>query len=193
MEKDSNLDSHINVLISRFCQGDNDAFGMLFYLWKTEFYFFAYSYVKNEQDAEDVLYDCFEKIVKKSIAYRQDKFENESVGFKAFLFKVIKNRALDVLRVKANRHRILEESGFYQEQTSENKAFSTEQDFIINKLLMILKEKEREIFTMYMKGFTLDEIGENFRISKKTVSNVLSTSKEKLRVVLNENHPFKGN
>jgi RNA polymerase sigma-70 factor (ECF subfamily) len=190
MEKD--LRSQDDILITQFCQGDNDAFGVLFNRWKTEFYFFAYSYAKNEQDAEDILHDCFEKIIKKSVSYRQEKFQNEGVSFKAYLFKVIKNRALDILRVKSNRCRIIDEWFVSQQQISENFAFVKGRDLVAEKILQTLKKRERAIFVMYMDGFTLDEIGERYQVSKKTVSNVLSASKEKLRVIWIKNNPAAG-
>lgn len=188
----NNTEVHIRTKVLSFCQGDNDAFVVLFKLWQTELYFHVYYFIKNEQEVEDILADCFEKIVITSVEYRTKKFISEGVDFKSFLKKVLKNRALDVIKTNSNRLRILEKWGFSQVGISENAAFIEEQDVIISRLLRPLEPKEREIFSLHMQGFNLDEISSRFLVSKKTVSNIIAISKRKLREFWGDSYPLAG-
>jgi DNA-directed RNA polymerase specialized sigma24 family protein len=86
--------------VSIYCEGDNDSFAFLFNFWKSELYSYVLRYLKNEKEAEDVLYDTFEKIIRIPIDYRKEKFIIFKVDFKAFLKNVIKNGALDILKTK---------------------------------------------------------------------------------------------
>jgi DNA-binding CsgD family transcriptional regulator len=43
-----------------------------------------------------------------------------------------------------------------------------------------------------MQGYSIDEISSAFFISKKTVSNIISNTKEKLRVIWKKNNPPAG-
>jgi DNA-directed RNA polymerase specialized sigma24 family protein len=48
--------------------------------WLPEFYLVAYRYVQCQQDAEDVVADCFEKIVTMPIVQRHQKFIEEEIN-----------------------------------------------------------------------------------------------------------------
>ena len=48
--------------LQNFCQGDNKALGAIYSTWLPELYLVAFRYVQSEQEAEDVVADCFEKL-----------------------------------------------------------------------------------------------------------------------------------
>jgi RNA polymerase sigma factor (sigma-70 family) len=176
-------------LIFLFCDGDSKAFAFLFNLWKIELYSYVLRYVKGKEEAEDILYDTFEKIVKTSCDYRNDKFITSGIDFKAFLKSVLKNRALDILKIKKNRFRIVGQLKYFFQKTTLNDAMISDEERLVSQILKPLPPREREIFTMHMQGFSIDEISKVFFLSKKTVSNIISNTKEQLRVIWKKNHP----
>ena len=176
-----NRKTEIREKILCFCKGDNDAFAYLFNLWQRELYFYAYRFLKNDKGAEDILHDAFEKIIKTDVAYRMHKFKGEESEFKGFLKLMIKNKALDILKTEKNRGRILEELRYSAPKTNENESNIKEQVAFVKFLLSPLESREKQIIGMHIEGYSTEEIGNSFFLSKKTVSNVISISKKKLK------------
>jgi RNA polymerase sigma-70 factor (ECF subfamily) len=174
-------------LVSLFCDGDNEAFAFLFMSWQQELYFYAYHFVKNDEESEDILFDSFEKIIFTPPDYRKKKFIEEGISFKWFLKSVIKNRAIDIIRGKKNKFRILDHLKFFIEKTTLNNAVIKEQELYIAQILKSLESREREMVIMRMHGFSVEEISEKFFVSKKTVSNIIAASKQKLKLTWKKN------
>jgi RNA polymerase sigma-70 factor (ECF subfamily) len=180
----------IHEKVLQFCNGDHEAFAHLFRLWQTEFYFYAFHFVQNDMESEDILSDSFEKMLTSSIDYRKEKFQEEGHNFKGFLKTVIKNKALDVLKSKKTRYRILEHLKYFMEKTTLNETLRTEQELYVAQILKPLDKREREMVVMRMQGFSIEEISEKFFVSKKTVSNIIASSKQKVRLVWDKNDPL---
>jgi RNA polymerase sigma-70 factor (ECF subfamily) len=165
-----------------FCFGDNDAFAFLFQLWQTELFFYVFSFLKDEKETEDVLYDCFEKIIRTDIEYRSVKFIQNEIQIKAFLKLTLKNKALDVLKVKKNRSRIILFVDSFISKFSFNESIFNENKEFLLQLLKPLNERDKEILLMHIQGYSLQEIGCKYFLSKKTVSNIISSSKKEIRL-----------
>lgn len=165
-----------------FCFGDNDAFAFLFQSWQTELFFYTYHFLKNEEETEDVMHDCFEKILKTNVQYRVDKFIHNEINIKAYIKVVLKNRALDVLKTKSNRRRITQNINHLFSKFSLNGAEVIENKDFLLQLLKPLKERDRDIFLLHLQGYTLEEIGAKYFLSKKTISNIITNSKKQLKL-----------
>ena len=99
----------INSLsLQQFCNGENHALSTLYNAWLPELYLVAYRYVQSQQEAEDVVADCFEKLFAMSTAKRHQKFIEEAINLKALLLVMVKNKSLDVIKIKNNRTRIID-------------------------------------------------------------------------------------
>ncbi len=170
-------DNYLNL----FCEGDNTAITKIYKEWSTELYFIAFRYVRNQQDAEDVVADCFEKLLLLPLEKRKLKFIDEQINIKALLIVVVKNRSLDHLKTAKNRTRIIDGIKNLWPTTSINTSrivFSNEN---FEKMLICLPIKEQTILKMNLEGFKHEEISQLLNVSEKTVSNSLSLSRNKIK------------
>ena len=169
------------LALQQFCNGENHALSTLYKAWLSELYLVAYRYVQSQQEAEDVVADCFEKIFAMSPKKRHQKFIEEEINIKALLLVMVKNKSLDVIKTKKNRNRIVEGlkkllptdvfNGVKQSLTDDN----------FNALLTCLPEKEKQIITLSMEGFSNTEIGKQLNLSEKTIANLLSMARKKVK------------
>jgi RNA polymerase sigma factor (sigma-70 family) len=168
-------------LIKQFCSGNNEAFIPVYKCWLPEFYLVAYKYVQCQQDAEDVVADCFEKIVAMPLVQRQQKFIEEEINIKALLLVMVKNRSLDVIKTKKNRNRIVDEIKRFLPTIVTNTVKQSLCDENFKALLCCLPEKEKKIIALNINGYTNKEIAQQLAISEKTVANMLSMARKKVK------------
>lgn len=81
-------------LVVKYLSGDKPALDILIKRYLSQIYGFAFGYVKNEALAEDVAQETFVKAWKKLKQFNPDK------KFKAWLYAIARNTALDQLRKK---------------------------------------------------------------------------------------------
>jgi len=167
--------------INLFCKGENQFLENLYKVLVPELYVVAYRYVKSEAEAEDVVSDCFEKLLKMSNDKRNQKFVSKKTNIKALLLIMVRNQSLDVLKIKKNRARILEgiQKEFPKLVFNESLTNSTQSNF--TNLLASLPKKEKTVLTLVMDGFTKEEIATQIGASEKTVSNLLCNARSKVK------------
>ncbi len=170
----------------RFCNGDNEAIVKTYKKWVPELYFIAYKYLRNKEDAEDIVSDSFEKLLQMPLAKRKKKFIEEEINLKALLILVVKNKALDKVKVKNNRLRIMESIRHIMPTVTSNLVWNNISNDLIESLVNFLPEKDQKILKMNMEGYNREEIGKAFNLSLKSVSNSLSYSRKKLKTILDD-------
>ncbi|MFY7957314.1 MAG: RNA polymerase sigma factor [Flavobacterium macrobrachii] len=174
-----------SIALQQFCKGDNQALSTLYKKWLPELYLVAYRYVQCEQEAEDIVADCFEKIFAMPITKRQQKFIEEEINIKALLLVMVKNKSLDVIKTKKNRNRILEGIKGFLPTISFNNAKQNLTNDNFKELLNCLPKKEKQILSLSIDGFTNAEIGEQFNLSEKTIANLLAMVRKKVKNLWN--------
>ncbi len=179
----SNFSNQSSALY-RFCQGENDAIGAIFSEVYTELYFTAFRFTQNEKDAEDVVSDCFEKLIAISIERRQQIFIENNVELKSYLLVMIKHKSLDFLKVKKNRNSILASISSFWKKSDENEHLIRSENDHILLILELLTEREKQIMRLSIDGYSIDEIKEELLISKKTVSNILQSARKKIKLFI---------
>lgn len=164
-----------------FCEGDNAAIAKQYKQWLPELFLIAYRYVKNEVEAEDIVADCFEKLLRLSTEKRKQKFITEQINLKALLIVMVKNKSLDSLKMMKNRNRIIEgiKSLWPLATNNSSKIIFTNENF--ENLLSCLPEKEQIILKMNMEGYKHQEISQKLNLSEKTISNTLSITRIKIK------------
>lgn len=180
-------DQKIIKLIDDFCQGNNDAFATLFITWKSELFLYTHKFLKNREDTEDVLYDCVEKLLNSDIDYRLEKFIQEGIQLKPYLKLVLKNRALDFIKVKKNRKRIIESLYDFFVKESFNESNVKETESFLKYILKDFSHRDKEILKMHMQGYNLEDIGSKYFLSKKTISNIVTRCRNELRIKFKNN------
>jgi RNA polymerase sigma factor (sigma-70 family) len=155
--------------------------GAIYSTWLPELYLVAFRYVQSEQEAEDVVADCFEKLFLMPITKRHQKFIKDEINLKALLLVMIKNRSLDVIKTKKNRNRILDGLAKYFPKFGLNGSKQTISNENFKSLLSCLPDKEMKVLTLHLEGFNNIEIGIQLAISEKTVANLLSVARKKVK------------
>ena len=79
----------MDTLMKKVAEGDNDAFAQLYGAAARGVLAFAYSYLRNYADAEDVTEEVFFTVKKKAYLYRA------GTDARAWLFQIAKNLSLD--------------------------------------------------------------------------------------------------
>ena len=138
---------------------------------------FAYSYLRNMSDAEEILQDTM-------LAYlvNQPAFANEAHA-KAWLFRVAGN--LSKNRIRYNSYRNHDE--LMEELVSEEK----EDLRFVWEAVSQLPENYREVIHLfYQEGFTTAEIAAVLGRREVTVRSDLSRARKKLKEILKEAYDF---
>ena len=168
--------------LNHFCKGENQVLAHFYNVLVPELYVVAYRYVKSEAEAEDVVADCFEKLLKMPNEIRRQKFIDNKINLKALLLIMVRNQSLYVLKVKKNRLRILEGIKISLPKSATNNSSRTLSNDNFKSLLSVLPEKEKTVLTSVMYGLTKEEIAIQMEISEKTVSNLLTNARKKVKI-----------
>ena len=171
-------------VISKLKEGDVASFDHIFKKYHRKVYYFANSYLKNREEAEDVVQDVFMNL------WRHRDQINEHYIFSKYLFKITYNETCKRFRKRASDKRHLEE--ILQSASIEDD--STKLDIEYNNLvetkdLLIrsLSERQKEVLRLSTEEhLTSEEISQKLNISKKTVENYLSAARAYLRKSLND-------
>lgn len=147
-------------LIHRVAQGDMEAFHTLYDSTKKSIYGFALSITKNTYDAEDVLQETFLKVYAAAGDYTG---QGKPM---AWMFTITRNLALSRLRERG-RTAALEDAPEAVELSSVQ---DVEQRLLLQQLLSLLTEEEREIVVLHVAGgLRHREIGEMLGLPLSTV------------------------
>lgn len=168
--------------IEQLKAGSKEAFRFFFDSFGPRIYAFALSYLKNENDAEELLQEVFLKLWE----FRADL--DSSRNIKSFLFKICINLIYDFMRRKNIEQAYLAYSGEHNPSSTDH----TWHEVIYNDMLSNLKnlidgmpEQRKQIFRMSKEeGLTNDEIARQLNLSKRTVENQLYRAISFLKVKL---------
>lgn len=173
--------NNTNNYIESFCNGDNKAIAAQYKLWLPQLYLIAFRYVKNHEIAEDVVSDCFEKLLIMPAEKRREKFIDEQINLKALLIVMVKNKSLDYIKVTENRNRIKEGLQWFLNKTTQNKIHEKFSEENFKRLVNCLPYKEQIILKMNLEGYKNEEISKKLKLSEKSISNSLSLSRTKIK------------
>ncbi|MFT3826610.1 MAG: sigma-70 family RNA polymerase sigma factor [Chitinophagaceae bacterium] len=167
-----------NVLLQKLPDGDVDAFSLLYKKYQPKLRVFLYPF-KAVEDPEEVIQDIFLKIwVKRETLAGLQSFEQ-------YLFRMAKNRVLDLLKSnEARRRRELQwqqhsddaiADGFNIQEYKEFHRFALE-------AIRNLPPRQQQIYTLRVfEDLSLDEIGEVMNVSKAVVTKQLYLATKAVR------------
>lgn len=150
--------------------GSKDAFRVLYLRYGLKIRKFAQTYLKQEQDSEELVQDVFLKL------WDKKEILNGSGNLKAFIYKIAVNSIYDFIRRKNIKQAFWDytkDGANMSEQTWDEVVFN-DMLFHVNRLIEKMPDQRRKIFVMSKEeGLTNDEIAEVLRLSKRTVENQL--------------------
>ena len=160
-------------------RGEASAVDYFFNKYAKQLYRFAFSYLKSESDAEEIVQEIFLKI------WEKRKNIDPNQAFKKYLFTITLNSIRKNFLQKAKEEKFkLELYNVLLEQSIEEKEEINYHSYlkILNEQIELLPEKRKEIFVMHKKeGLTVKEVSEILNISPKTVENQLTSAIKSIR------------
>ncbi|GLC81064.1 RNA polymerase sigma factor [Lacrimispora brassicae] len=135
------------------------------------YYRLAYSYVKNEQDALDIVQESAYRVIKECRKLREESF------LSTWIYRIVINASIDFMR----RHK--RESVSFDQVELPHEDHYKEDDYL--ELLSSLEEKDRTIVILkYIEEWKLEEIAEILEMNVSTVKARLYRALKKLKIVL---------
>jgi RNA polymerase sigma-70 factor, ECF subfamily len=178
--------------LARARQGDSEAFRALVERHSRTVFRLAFRMTGNEQDAEDVVQESFLR------AYRQlGRFESRA-NFGTWLYRIVANCSVDLMRARQARHdqargESLDEAGDLPAGDTpgpERLAHSAEIAARVNEALAGLSPLERAAFTLrHYEGRSIDEIGKTLGLGISAAKHSVFRAVKKLRIAL---EPLRG-
>jgi RNA polymerase sigma-70 factor, ECF subfamily len=167
-------------------QGDEDAFAALVQQHSRRVFQLAFRMMRNEQDAEDVVQECFLR------AYRRLGGFEARADFGTWLYRIAANCALDMMRSRGHRPHTnttaLDEAAQLPETTSpgpDRLAESAEIDRLVTGALDDLTAIERAAFTLrHHEGRSIDEICRTLNLKRSAAKHAVFRAVRKLRATL---------
>ena len=135
-------------LVAQVCQGDQEAFRLIFERYSRPVIGFIYDMVSDRELAEELTQETFVR------AYRGIRGMNAETKLSTWLFGIARNVARESLRarVKANRHIDLEDKSVLdlsdKEPVPVERLLSKELNELIRHSLAALDEDKRVVFTL---------------------------------------------
>ncbi|WP_318350764.1 RNA polymerase sigma-70 factor [Aquipluma nitroreducens] len=183
------IEEHIDVaLISKFRNGDMEAFRKIYESFCEPLYRFAYSYLKDSFESEEIVQDVFLKVWEKRAEVDEQK------SFKSYLYRITVNKIFNELK-----HRVVKQKYDQHLQNFDQTSIETPESSIqfqeLNKkvehLLTRLPEQQRNIFIMSRwKGLSNAEIADTLDLSIRTVENQIYRAAKFIKLHLNDDYPI---
>src|SRR3954453_4403875 len=177
------------AVLARARQGDSDAFRALVEQHSRSVFRLAYRMTGNKQDAGDVVQESFLR------AYRQlGRFESRA-NFGTWLYRIVSNCSVDLMRSKQARHDQIRGDSLDQEGAMELPAAdmpgperiaeSAEIQRRVQHALQDLSPLERAAFTLlHYEGRSIDEISAALGLGTSAAKHSVFRAVKKLRVAL---------
>jgi RNA polymerase sigma-70 factor (ECF subfamily) len=179
--------SEAAAVLARARQGDSDAFRVLVERHSRNAFRLAHRLTGNEQDAEDVVQESFIR------AYRQlGRFESRA-NFGTWLYRIVANCSVDLIRVRQSRRdqsraESLDEAVNMPSNAApgpERLARSAEIERHVASALSRLSPLERAAFTLrHYEGRSIDEIGRMLGLGTSATKHSVFRAVRKLRAAL---------
>ncbi|MGL4453372.1 MAG: sigma-70 family RNA polymerase sigma factor [Sarcina sp.] len=166
-----------NDKVKRAKKGDEEAFLFLMNECKKKLYRTAYSYVKDESLALDIVQ---ETVYKAYISI--DKLKKVEY-FTTWITRILINNALDVVK-KNNKVVYLADKQFF-ENIEDKEKISSEEKICLWEAIDSLEEKHREVIVLkYFNDMTVTEIAEVLSYPVGTVKTYLNKGLVRLRKIV---------
>ena len=178
-------DNTDRLLVTELISGNEAAFKMLFEKYQGDIYAYSRSLLKSDANAQEIVQDVFLKV------WMNCEQLNPQLSFKAYLFTIARNMALNSLNKAANSKSLREEL-FHHSQKDSNPTqdllFDADYEQIKEQALLNLPPKRRMIFIMSRnEGKSYEEISDELGISVNTVKSQMSKALESIRGYLRIN------
>lgn len=161
------------LLVTELKNGNKSAFAHVYENYSNKVYHFILKFIIDQEDARELVQQVFIKL------WENKKNIDPGLPLDPYLFVISRNCCFDFLK-RAARDRELKEQLLQMNSIrcneTENKILLNEYEALVNKAILQLPEKRREVFNCRLDGMSYDEIAIQLNISKNTVKTHLLKS-----------------
>lgn len=167
--------------------GDESAYAELFKRYKDSVYFMVLKMVNNRTDAEDLMFEAFEKAFS-SLHYYSPQF-----AFSTWLFKIASNNTIDFIRKRKTLTVSLDKADINPEdrgyinsipadvRSPDEEAIRSQRADFMREKVVLLKGRYRKLIELrYFDEFSYEEIADELAIPLGTVKAQLFRARELL-------------
>ncbi|PAE08150.1 RNA polymerase [Terribacillus saccharophilus] len=159
-------------LIKKAQKGDNRAFLKLFQQYQDDIYRIAFTYVKNQNDALDVVQETAYRSFKKIVSLRNPEY------FKTWLIKIAINCSIELIRKNKKVIQLKPEYEEYIGSVDEDVTLT----ITLQDLLERLSEDEKSVILLkFYQGYSLREIADILNLPLGTTKSILYRAINRLR------------
>ncbi len=163
----------------RFLQGDRHALEDLVRTYSDGLTRYAYLYVRDDAAAEDVMEESFATLL-----IRQKQLP-DVLHFKAYLYRIARNKCLDYLRAQRRTQPLPDFDGRLVHAGMEEDVADRLRDETVFQALQALQKDYRDVlYFSYFDGYKIAEICSMTGKSRKKVYNLLARAKTALKEIL---------
>ena len=179
MEKNSDI-SYIDKVLA----GNLNAFSYLIDRHKDKAFNLAFRICGNREEAEEIAQDAFLK------AFRSLKDFRKKSSFSTWLYRIVYNTSISLVRARGIRVLSLEEFpadavDFLSESKNEDEAIDNYRNSLVNFALQKLQEEERGLITLYYyDALETDEIARITGIRKQNIKVRLFRARQKMADII---------
>lgn len=159
------------AVLSRFRNGDEEAFRTIYEKYYHRVYWFAFSFLKNKEQSEEILQETFLN------TWTNRKKLDDTLPLEPYLFTVCKRLVLDAFRKATStsklRATMLARIEEMHNTTEDNIIFSDLMKFTENAISSLPKQQQTIFRLSRFEGLSYEEIAKQLNISKHTVKNHL--------------------
>lgn len=178
--------NHTEDWVQAFKNGEEKGFDFFFRQYFSALCFFANRILKNENDAKDIVQDCFVRLWSGHATIKKPS------AIKSYLYTTVRNASLNFLRDKKGKDRREVEFHYFVEIAGENwldQVTHAEMIREIHALIHSLPPRMQEVFRKYyIEGKNYNEIAGDLQTTpgsvRKQRARALTLLREKLGILL---------
>lgn len=168
--------------------GNESAFEMIFRSYYQPLCRYAYSFLEDKEEAEEVVQSAFITI------WEKRKSMDIQTSLKSYLYRMVRNACLNVIKHEKIKQQHVTHELAVTETTYESvtqKVYATELELKISEAMKTLPEQCRLVFQLSrFEELKYQEIADQLQISVKTVENHMGKALKIMREQLKEYLPL---
>ena len=167
--------------VNKISQGDKDAFEELFFAYFVDLCSYALQITKSNERAKDVVQDVFYKL------WRRRRNWSIHTSVKAYLFRAVRNEALNYIEKKEHRQQVREQFsvGTDSRKVRQSQPGSDEDAELIEEIWEVvadMPQRRQSVFVLHRKhGLSYKEVAKVLDITRKTVENHMGLALDDIR------------
>jgi RNA polymerase sigma-70 factor (family 1) len=155
------------------------AFDILYKKYSKRLYKFAFSILKSNEDAENIIQDVFLNLWENRQVVEKDS------SVKYYVFTIVHNSAISLIRKKARTTQFIEYLKLHQNLNQEPVNVELEYNELkdrLDRIISHLPGRQKEVYILHkVKGLKYQEIAKRLNISENTIENHMSRALKTIR------------